>query len=132
MAMYLGSAGVGQTTLVDNDKFEPEQVIMVEVSGAVNSFGWRAYASADGAIAYFVDSARNKLMRVECDSGTGLPVGEPKLFVDYSGPGGIDGSDLITSIASAVAEPPANSQISCTHRSCARRTPAKSTPRSKR
>lgn len=48
--------------------------------------------SADGAIAYFVDSAKNTLMRVACDPKTGLPVGEPRLFVDYSGPGGIDGS----------------------------------------
>jgi len=48
--------------------------------------------SADGTIAYFVDSAKNKLMRVACDPKTGLPADEPKLFVDYRGPGGIDGS----------------------------------------
>jgi len=48
--------------------------------------------SADGAIAYFVDSAKNRLMRVDCDPKTGLPTGEPKLFVSYDGGGGIDGS----------------------------------------
>lgn len=48
--------------------------------------------SADGAVAYFVDSAKNKLMRVACDPQTGLPVGEASVFVDYHGPGGIDGS----------------------------------------
>lgn len=49
--------------------------------------------TADGATAYYVDSANNLLMRVACDSATGLPAGEPALFFDGSGEGGgIDGS----------------------------------------
>jgi len=48
--------------------------------------------TADGSIAYYVDSSKNKLMRVGCDPLTGLPLGEPALFVNYSGAGGIDGS----------------------------------------
>lgn len=47
----------------------------------------------DGATAYFTDSRKNVLLRVECDPRTGLPTGEPKTFVDQSGEdGGIDGS----------------------------------------
>lgn len=49
--------------------------------------------SPDGAIAYFVDSAKNLLMRVSCDPATGLPNGDPAVLVDASGePGGVDGS----------------------------------------
>lgn len=49
--------------------------------------------SPDGAVAYFVDSGRNLLMRVACDPATGLPLGEPAVLVDASGePGGVDGS----------------------------------------
>lgn len=49
--------------------------------------------SADGAIAYFTDTAKNVLMRVGCDPTTGLPTGEPQVFYDHSGKeGGLDGS----------------------------------------
>lgn len=48
--------------------------------------------TADGGTAYFVDSGNNRLMRVSCDPATGLPAGEPKLFLHDAGPGGIDGS----------------------------------------
>lgn len=49
--------------------------------------------SPDGTIAYFADTARNLLFRVECDPQTGLPTGEREVFLDHRGrPGGIDGS----------------------------------------
>jgi sugar lactone lactonase YvrE len=49
--------------------------------------------SPDGAIAYYVDSRQNILHRIACDPATGLPLGEPKIFLDRSGQdGGIDGS----------------------------------------
>ncbi len=49
--------------------------------------------SPDGAVAYFTDTRRNVLMRVDCDPLNGLPVGEPAIFVDQHGkPGGMDGS----------------------------------------
>lgn len=49
--------------------------------------------SADGKAAYYVDTAVNLLYRLDCDADTGLPLGEPKLFVDRRGDkGGIDGS----------------------------------------
>jgi sugar lactone lactonase YvrE len=49
--------------------------------------------SPDGTIAYFTDTAKNKLMRVACDPVSGLPNGEPKLLIDHDGvPGWIDGS----------------------------------------
>ena len=49
--------------------------------------------SPDGAVAYFVDTDINHLMRVDIDAETGLPKGEPSLLVDGSGEaGGIDGS----------------------------------------
>lgn len=49
--------------------------------------------SADGKTAYYVDTAVNLLYRLDCDADTGLPLGEPKLFVDRRGDkGGIDGS----------------------------------------
>ena len=49
--------------------------------------------SPDGAIAYFADTAKNLLFRVECDPQTGLPTGERQVFLDHRGrPGGIDGS----------------------------------------
>ncbi|SFB07804.1 Sugar lactone lactonase YvrE [Rhizobium sp. NFR07] len=49
--------------------------------------------SPDGATAYFVDTRANKLMKVAVDPATGLPIGEPSIFVDGSkDPGGIDGS----------------------------------------
>ena len=49
--------------------------------------------SPDGAIAYFTDTAKNILFRVDCDPATGLPTGEPVLFVDRRRmQGGIDGS----------------------------------------
>lgn len=49
--------------------------------------------SEDGAIAYYTDTATGLLMRVACDSATGLPVGEPKVFVDHrSSKGYVDGS----------------------------------------
>lgn len=49
--------------------------------------------SPDGAIAYFTDTPRGRLMRVDCDPATGLPTGEPSVFVDWRGQEGwIDGS----------------------------------------
>lgn len=49
--------------------------------------------SGDGAIAYYTDTATGLLMRVACDPATGLPTGEPKVFVDHrSSKGYVDGS----------------------------------------
>lgn len=49
--------------------------------------------SPDGSYAYFTDTAEAVLWRVECDPATGLPRGEPQVFVDRRGmPGGIDGT----------------------------------------
>lgn len=49
--------------------------------------------SADGKTAYYSDTATNLLYRLDCDPDTGLPLGDPKLFVDRRGDrGGIDGS----------------------------------------
>lgn len=49
--------------------------------------------SEDGTIAYYTDTATGLLMRVACDPTTGLPVGEPKVFVDHrSSKGYVDGS----------------------------------------
>ena len=49
--------------------------------------------SPDGSIAYFTDTMKNILFRVDCDPATALPVGEPNVFLDHRGKaGGIDGS----------------------------------------
>ncbi len=49
--------------------------------------------SPAGDIAYFADTGRNMLNRVAVDPATGLPAGEPALFLDQRRqPGGIDGS----------------------------------------
>jgi len=49
--------------------------------------------SPSGEIAYFADSRENRLWRVGCDPETGLPAGEPEIFLDHQGqPGSIDGS----------------------------------------
>ena len=49
--------------------------------------------SPDGAIAHYADTARNILWHVDCNPENGLPVGEPKVFLDQSGlEGGLDGS----------------------------------------
>lgn len=49
--------------------------------------------SPDGKIAYFTDTAKNLLMRVACDPATGLPIGDPSVFIDArAGEGGLDGS----------------------------------------
>ena len=48
--------------------------------------------SPDRTIAYFVDTPTHRLMRVEVDAGTALPVGEPQLFYEHKGAGWIDGS----------------------------------------
>ncbi|RST87611.1 SMP-30/gluconolactonase/LRE family protein [Aquibium carbonis] len=49
--------------------------------------------SADGTIAYFTDTPTGLLMRVSCDPATGLPIGEPSVFIDWRGQDGyIDGS----------------------------------------
>ncbi|TIU55402.1 MAG: SMP-30/gluconolactonase/LRE family protein, partial [Mesorhizobium sp.] len=49
--------------------------------------------SADGKIAYYTDTSTGLLMRVACDPAAGLPIGEPKVFVDHrSSKGYVDGS----------------------------------------
>ena len=49
--------------------------------------------SPDGRIAYFADTAINKMMRVDCDPINGLPIGEATVFYDASKEaGGLDGS----------------------------------------
>jgi sugar lactone lactonase YvrE len=49
--------------------------------------------SPNGKTAYYTDTAVNLLYRLDCDADTGLPLGEPKLFVDRrGGRGDIDGS----------------------------------------
>ncbi|RJT34149.1 SMP-30/gluconolactonase/LRE family protein [Mesorhizobium waimense] len=49
--------------------------------------------SEDGAVAYYTDTGTGLLMRVACDPATGLPVGEPKVFVDHRlAKGYVDGS----------------------------------------
>lgn len=49
--------------------------------------------SDDGTIAYYTDTATGLLMRVACDPATGLPTGEPNVFVDHrSQKGYVDGS----------------------------------------
>ncbi|MER9307127.1 SMP-30/gluconolactonase/LRE family protein [Mesorhizobium sp. M0293] len=49
--------------------------------------------SEDGALAYYTDTSTGLLMRVACDPTTGLPIGEPKIFVDHrSSKGFVDGS----------------------------------------
>jgi sugar lactone lactonase YvrE len=49
--------------------------------------------SFDGRTACFADTQKNILFRVEIDPETGLPVAEPKVFLDHRGKeGGIDGS----------------------------------------
>lgn len=47
----------------------------------------------DGAAAYFADTNKNILFRVDCDPDTGLPLGAPQVLLDHRGkPGGIDGA----------------------------------------
>ena len=49
--------------------------------------------SADGATAYLTGMQPNVIHRVDCDAATGLPVGEPKSFVNTgSAEGWVDGS----------------------------------------
>ena len=49
--------------------------------------------SPDGSIAYFTDTMKGILFRVACDPATGLPTGEPAIFLDHRGMhGGLDGS----------------------------------------
>lgn len=48
--------------------------------------------SPDGTIAYFADTDTNRMMRVEIDPMTALPLGEPAIFIDHRGEGGLDGS----------------------------------------
>jgi sugar lactone lactonase len=49
--------------------------------------------SPQGDVAYYADTRRNLLFRVDCDPANGLPVGEPSVLLDHHGkPGGLDGS----------------------------------------
>lgn len=49
--------------------------------------------SADGRVAHFADTAKNLLFRMTCDPATGLPTGDPELFIDWRGKkGGLDGA----------------------------------------
>ena len=48
--------------------------------------------SPDGAIAYFTDTDTNRMMHVDIDPDTGLPIGEAAVLFEYHGKGGLDGS----------------------------------------
>nr|WP_100003638.1 SMP-30/gluconolactonase/LRE family protein [Phyllobacterium zundukense] len=48
--------------------------------------------SPDGRTAYFADTGKNIIWRVDTNPETGLPVGEPALFYQHKEKGGIDGS----------------------------------------
>jgi sugar lactone lactonase YvrE len=50
--------------------------------------------SPDGSLGYFCDSMDRRMMRVDCDPATGLPIGEPMIFANLAdGEGGdMDGS----------------------------------------
>jgi len=48
--------------------------------------------SADGALGYFADTAKNVLFRVPLDPRTGLPRGAPQALIKYRGDGGLDGA----------------------------------------
>ncbi|MBU4529098.1 MAG: SMP-30/gluconolactonase/LRE family protein [Hoeflea sp.] len=48
--------------------------------------------SPDGTIAYFADTDTDRMMRVEIDPATALPLGEPAVFIDHRGEGGLDGA----------------------------------------
>jgi sugar lactone lactonase YvrE len=49
--------------------------------------------SPDGSVGYFADSRKNMAFRVDCSPETGLPTGEPQVFLDLRRQeGGIDGS----------------------------------------
>jgi sugar lactone lactonase YvrE len=48
--------------------------------------------SPDGSIAYFADTGKNIIWRVDTDPETGLPIGEPALFYQHKQKGGVDGS----------------------------------------
>lgn len=48
--------------------------------------------SPDGATGYFSDTRENRLTRVALDPTTGLPLGQPELFLKHDGPGGLDGA----------------------------------------
>ena len=48
--------------------------------------------SPDGRIAYFADTGKNIIWRVDTDPETGLPIGEPALFYQHKEKGGVDGS----------------------------------------
>ncbi|MDZ7601412.1 MAG: SMP-30/gluconolactonase/LRE family protein [Hoeflea sp.] len=48
--------------------------------------------SPDGTVAYFAETDTNRMMRVDIDPLTALPRGEPAVFIDHRGQGGLDGS----------------------------------------
>jgi sugar lactone lactonase YvrE len=48
--------------------------------------------SPDGTIGYFADTGKNTLFRVDLDTATGLPRGEPAALVTRRNGGGIDGA----------------------------------------
>ncbi|MBC7280147.1 SMP-30/gluconolactonase/LRE family protein [Hoeflea sp.] len=48
--------------------------------------------SPDGTLAYFADTDTDRMMRVEIDPATALPLGEPAVFIDHRGEGGLDGA----------------------------------------
>lgn len=48
--------------------------------------------SPDGALAYFTDTPTQRLMRVEVDPLTALPLAQPSLFFENKGDGWLDGS----------------------------------------
>ncbi|EJN02375.1 SMP-30/gluconolactonase/LRE family protein [Phyllobacterium sp. YR531] len=48
--------------------------------------------SPDGGIAYFADTRKNIIWRVDTERETGLPIGEPAEFYRHHEKGGVDGS----------------------------------------
>lgn len=48
--------------------------------------------SPDGHIAYFADTDKNTIWRVDTDAATGLPISDPAVFYQHKEKGGVDGS----------------------------------------
>ena len=48
--------------------------------------------SPDGSVGYYTDTRNSTIFRVPLDPATGLPTGEPSVFVEGGAPGGPDGA----------------------------------------